>query len=308
MNILTLDMEDWCQSAPEVLLASLRGNAPAPEPTARAVSNARRLLDILDEHGIRATCFVLGSMAERFPMLVREIQGAGHEVACHGYRHTPVYALSAGEFRSDLARARDVLEDAAGARVTGYRAPYFSVTPRTYWALEILAESGFDYDSSFFPVHHGYYRVRGRKGAGGMPRFAHSIDYGCGRLLEVPATTLRIAGQNLPAAGGAYLGLLPFRMFRAAVRQSNRRGYPAVFYLHPHDLDAGAMAASGPGTSLPGGIARRGPLRGRRATEARLRLLLERFPFTSIREWMALAQAPVAEGRPKEPAPAVPVY
>jgi len=286
MNILTLDIEDWLQSSPRALAAARRGESTTVEPSERSVSNTMRLLRILADFGAQATCFILGSLARSYPGLVREIRNAGHEVAIHGYLHRPVYLMSPEEFRADLLRAREVVEQAAGVAVQGYRAPYFSITPRTEWALSILADIGLRYDSSVFPVNHRYYRVHEWNGKDSGPRFPYRLTLPGGELLEIPATTLRFAFQNLPAAGGAFLGFLPPRLLSAAIRQANRLGHPAVFYLHPHDLDAAALRVPEAGETLRGRFSRHGLAWGRSATESRLRFLLQRFGFSSAGQWI----------------------
>jgi len=252
----------------------------------RAVTNTRRLLKIISEHGARATCFVLGSVAESYPTLVREIHEAGHEIASHGYAHRPIYWLNAEEFRNDVRRSLESLEHITGERVRGYRAPYFSLTSRAIWALPILAELGLQYDASIFPLRSRYYRFPGWDGAGDAPRFPCMLDLGESRLLEVPAMTVRIWGQNLPLAGGAFLRLVPLGLFRWAIRSANRVQHPAVFYLHPHDLDARDLRGSFPDETLKRRLTRWGWRVGRSGNERKLRKLLAEFSFTSIREWM----------------------
>jgi polysaccharide deacetylase family protein (PEP-CTERM system associated) len=198
----------------------------------RIEDETRRLLDLFDETGARATFFALGWIAERRPALVAEIARRGHEVACHGYAHQLVHELGPQGFRSDLARARKAIEDAAGRPVLGYRAPSYSITSRSLWALDVLAEEGFRYDSSIFPVHHPSY---------GIPRFDRdlvALDLGDGRaIVEFPLTTTRVGWWNLPVAGGAYLRLLPAPLFRWGFQRAVRSGQAAVLYLHPWELD-----------------------------------------------------------------------
>jgi len=285
-NILTLDIEDWCQSSPHVVQAACRGKRLEIRPTEAAVVNTRCLLDILADYGISATCFVLGSLAESFPGLVREIQRAGHEIASHGHFHHPVYLLSRQEFREDVQRSRTVLEQITGESVTGYRAPYFSVTRRSGWALEVLAEIGMHYDASLYPVPSRYYRIAGRDDPEQVSRFPHTVFLAGRLLLELPATTLRAACQNFPAAGGAFLGFLPRFLFRLAIRRANAEGHPAVLYIHPHDLDAAMLQASEPAEALVSRLQSRTLAWRRGSIEGRLRALLSESQFTSIREWM----------------------
>jgi polysaccharide deacetylase family protein (PEP-CTERM system associated) len=281
-NILTLDIEDWCQSSPQALSGG--GMPHPPAPTMRAVDNTRRLLRILDEYKTRATCFVLGSLAEAYPEIVREIHDSGHEIASHGYHHLPVYFHKPEEFRTDVARSLECLERIIEEKIRGYRAPYFSITRGARWALPILADLGLEYDASLFPLHSRYYRFPGWEGAQGGERFPSPLMFADKCLLEVPVTTVRILGQNLPLGGGAFLGLLPLSLFRWAIQSANRSGHPSIFYLHPHDLDDQDLHRHD--ITLKDRIFQRA-LRGSRSrNEGRLRRLLAEFPFTSIHEWM----------------------
>jgi polysaccharide deacetylase family protein (PEP-CTERM system associated) len=250
----------------------------------RAVTNTRRLLRILDEYKARATCFVLGSIAEAYPGLIREIRDSGHEVASHGYHHLPVYFRKPQEFRDDVARSMECLGRIVGEKIRGYRAPYFSITRSARWALPLLADLGLEYDASLFPLHSRYYRFPGWEGSQNGDRFPCSLVFGDKHLLEVPVTTVRIMGQNLPLGGGAFLGLLPLSLFRWAIRSANRRGHPSIFYLHPHDLDDQDLLQ--PGTTLKKRVYQWGLRAGRGRNEGKLRKLLSEFSFTSIHEWI----------------------
>jgi len=202
------------------------------EQPSRVAGSTKRLLDLFDADGSRATFFVLGWVAERQPALLREIAARGHEIACHGYGHEIVYAIGPERFREDLRRARAAIEDAAGVRPAGYRAPSFSVTEDSLWALEILAEEGFAYDSSIFPVRHYRY---------GIPRFARrplALRLPNGLLLrEFPLTTLDVGPLRVPIAGGAYLRFLPPAFLRWAFGRLAGAGEPAMLYLHPWEID-----------------------------------------------------------------------
>ena len=207
----------------------------------RADDNTRRVLELLAAEGVYATFFVLGWIARRSPGLVREIHAAGHEVACHGLTHQPVYRQSPQAFTDETREAKQLLEDAIGAAVRGYRAATYSITNESLWALAILESLGFEYDSSIFPIHHDLY------GIPDAPRFPYRP--GPGKLLEVPITTVEVLGQRLPCGGGGYFRLLPYRLFRAALRRVNvRDGQPAVFYCHPWEIDPGQPRV--PGLSL----------------------------------------------------------
>ena len=237
-NVLTFDVEEYFHA--EAFAGVVR---PEDWPTfaSRVVDATERLLDILDYADVRATFFVLGWVAERQPGLVQEIHARGHELACHGYSHQMISRLTPQEFAEDVKRAKKVIEDIAGTRVIGYRAPTFSVTRQTLWSLEVLMEAGFRYDSSIFPIVHDRY------GIPDAPRFAHRIPIfvnripivgnGCA-MAELPLSTLSVFGQRLPVAGGGYFRLLPYGLTRLAIRHLNKvERQPAVVYLHPWELD-----------------------------------------------------------------------
>jgi len=199
----------------------------------RVETSTRRVLDLFDEHGAKGTFFVVGWIAERFPSLVREIHARGHELACHSFWHRRVYSLTPGEFRDDTRNALRAIEDAAGIKVEGYRAPSWSITNSCLWALDILAEEGFTYDSSIYPIHHDLY------GSPAAKRFSHTHACGNGAsLLEFPPATVRILGQNVPGAGGGYLRIFPLAYTRWVFRLfENRYHEPVVVYFHPWELD-----------------------------------------------------------------------
>jgi polysaccharide deacetylase family protein (PEP-CTERM system associated) len=284
INILTLDIEDWSQSSPEVFDAD--GIPRVSIPTLRVVSNTQRLLKILDECHTRATCFVLGSVAETYPDLVREIRSSGHEIASHGYHHLPIPALKPDAFKRDVARSVECLEQITGEKVRGYRAPYFSIMRSTEWALPILADLGLEYDASMFPLNPFFYRFPWWDGAEDAERFPNTMTFGVKSLFELPSTTARLLGQNLPLAGGALLKFLPLGVFRWAVRDANRQGHPGILYLHPHDLDDRDPHERAPRKTLKKQWRRWELYSGRSGNELKLRRLLSEFSFTSIREWM----------------------
>jgi polysaccharide deacetylase family protein (PEP-CTERM system associated) len=229
-DLLSVDVEDYYHVEAFADRVSPLSWSDFPS---RVRANTTRILQIFEEYRCRATFFVLGWIAERDPALVREIVKAGHEVACHSYSHRRVSSLSQEEFREDLRRARAVIEDAAGVRILGYRAPTFSIGPGNLWALEILSEEGFLYDSSIFPIRHDLY------GFPGAPRFPHRLDFQSKRrLFEIPITTVRVGGVTWPAGGGGYLRLLPMQYTRWAVRQIHEKErQPFVLYFHPWELD-----------------------------------------------------------------------
>jgi polysaccharide deacetylase family protein (PEP-CTERM system associated) len=199
----------------------------------RIRKNTERTLALLERTRCRATFFVLGWVAEREPGLVREIAQAGHELACHSHLHRQLHRLTPSEFRDDVARSRYAIENAAGMQVVGFRAPSFSITRNTLWALEILAEERFEYDSSIFPIHHDLY------GIPDAPRWVHQRRLPSGRAIwEVPPSTLRIGKVNVPVGGGGYLRLFPLWFTRWAIKTIHQRdGQPTIVYFHPWELD-----------------------------------------------------------------------
>ena len=269
-NALSVDLEEYFQ------VSNFDGVIDREEWDAlpsRVADATRRLLDAFDATGNRATFFVLGWVAERNPRLVRELVARGHELACHGYGHELVYDLGPQRFRADLRRGRRAIEDAAGVALQGYRAPSYSITRDSLWALDILAEEGFTFDSSIFPVHHPRY---------GIPGFARHpvvLDLGGGRQLrEFPLTTLALGPLAVPLAGGAYLRLLPAAFFRWGFGSLVRSGQPTVLYLHPWEIDPDQpRQAVGwrVGWNHYHNLGR---------VEARLRGLLERFRFAPMGE------------------------
>jgi polysaccharide deacetylase family protein (PEP-CTERM system associated) len=196
------------------------------------VAATRRLLDLLAKHGARATFFIVGEIARDHPELVRDIHESGHEVASHGHRHARIHRLNPETFGADLRESRDALEQAAGAPVAGFRAPTFSVTRETAWAIDVLAEQGFAYDSSIFPVKHDRY------GIADAPRAPFWVVGRSGRVLELPPTTWRILGFNLPVAGGGYFRLFPLAFMERGIRQARRLSAgAAMLYFHPWEFD-----------------------------------------------------------------------
>lgn len=238
MNGLSVDLEDWFS------LVRRRIWGKDEPPTDRVVEATRRLLDLLDGSGAKATFFVLGSVAETFPDLVREVLARGHEVGTHGHGHWRVDAIGATRFREELRRSSDIIARVTGVRPLGHRAPEFSITPATPWAFGVLADEGFVYDSSVFPIHHPRY------GMPDAPVAPYVVSEG---VRELPLATLTLLGRRLPAAGGGYLRYLPYVMIEQAVRQANRRGDPAVLYVHPYEFDPRPLAFSQP---LPSSRAR----------------------------------------------------
>ncbi|MCH2186219.1 DUF3473 domain-containing protein [Myxococcota bacterium] len=229
LNALSVDLEDYFQVSN--FDACIARNEWDQQPR-RVVDNTRRLLDLFDQHGTCATFFVLGWVAEREAALIREIASRGHEIACHGYGHELVYEIGRKRFEADIARAKAEIQDACGQRVLGYRAPSYSITDKSLWALDVLAEQGFEYDSSIFPIRHHRY------GIPDFPRLPQNLRLPeGGQIIEFPMTTLPFAKTNLPWAGGAYLRFLPAPLFRWGFRRLAARREPTVLYLHPWEID-----------------------------------------------------------------------
>lgn len=310
-NALTIDVEDYFQvyAFSKVVRYEDWGTYEC-----RVEQNTDRILELLNSNGTNpqrdiresltvcregiATFFVLGWVARRFPALVKRISDMGHEVACHGYAHKPVYEQSRDEFRQDVKRAKAILEDISGRKVIGYRAPMYSITNRSQWALEILIEEGFYYDSSIFPVRHDFY------GFHSAPRFPFMIhldssaphnvhmaqheaiakrgDDNAKFLIEIPPSTIRVCGQNIPISGGGYFRLFPYGFVERALRRINSTEMkPFIFYLHPWEFDRDQPRIRGAGwksyfrhyNNLD-------------KTEAKFKRLLQDFSFTSIEEML----------------------
>lgn len=235
LNALTIDVEDYFQV--NAFARHVKKEQWDSFPL-RVDRNTRHILDMLDSISIKATFFILGWVAERLPELVKEIYRRGHEIACHGYGHELIYAIGPERFRADIRRSKSLLEDQCGVPVNGYRAPSYSITKQSLWALDILVEEGFKYDSSIFPVLHDTYGIPDAE------RFPHTIRTGAGPLVEFPLTTLPLQvgwkKMRLPIAGGGYLRLLPVCIIRNGIDKINREEHqPAVLYFHPWEIDPG---------------------------------------------------------------------
>jgi polysaccharide deacetylase family protein (PEP-CTERM system associated) len=238
----------------------------------RICRSGRLLLEILAASQTRATFFVLGYVAERHPALVREIQSAGHEIGTHGYSHTLIYRQTPAVFRDELQRSVRALEDITGERVLGHRAPFFSITNDSLWALDVIRDLGLRYDSSIFPVKNYRY------GIADAPRWPHSRDADGKPLAEFPITTWRVMGVNVPVAGGAYFRIYPYILTRLALRSIARAGKPMVFYLHPWEIDP-----NHPRIDLPRHIAATHYF-NLGSTEGKLKRLLQDFRFRPMSE------------------------
>ena len=228
VNGMSVDVEDYFQTQAMSIAAPRSRWSQMP---CRVERNTEQLFELFARHNIRGTFFFLGWIAERYPKLVARAKDLGHEIGCHSYWHRPIYSLSRHEFREDTHRAKAVIESAAGARVLGYRAPSFSLTSGTEWAVDILVEAGFTYDSSVHPVAHDLYDNRN------APRYPYRFS--STSLLEIPISTVQVGKKTFPFSGGGYFRILPFTYTRWAMRRVNRvERQPAVFYIHPWEIDA----------------------------------------------------------------------
>ena len=241
VNAFTIDLEDWAHGL-------LGGETPI---TSRVVGNVERMLALLERHNVKATFFALGKVCEKFPELLPRVAACGHEIASHGYGHDLIYTMTPASFREDVRRSVDLIGEQTGAAPVGYRAPAFSITRQSLWAGSILAELGFKYSSSIFPISGSRYGIAGAPafpfnwedwltaGEAGVPAAVGKPEARSPKpdLIEFPMTTLAFAGRRWPVCGGGYLRLLPACFLKAAVRQAHRQGQPAVVYMHPYELD-----------------------------------------------------------------------
>jgi polysaccharide deacetylase family protein (PEP-CTERM system associated) len=269
INVVSVDVEDYFHAE---IFSAVVDRANWDSYSSRVEMNTRRLLDLFASLNVHATFFVLGWVAERYPALVREIAASGHELACHSYWHRLIYKLDREEFRKDTQRAKDTIEQIAGQPIYGYRAPTYSVIDSSVWALDVLSELGFTYDSSIFPIHHDRY------GMPGAPRSPFRFRTASGFMTEFPITTFRFAGHNFPVGGGGYLRLLPRLYTRLGLRSVRKEGLPSVIYIHPWEVDAEQPR-------LPGGLSSR--LRhytNLSRTFARFQSVLQKGRYTSFRE------------------------
>ena len=277
LNAFSVDLEEYFQVANFDHCIDRRR---WPELPSRAEAQTHRLLDLCDRTRTRATFFVLGWVAERQPRLVREIAARGHEIACHGYGHELIYAIGPERFRADVQRARSVIEDAVGGPVEGYRAPSFSITERSLWALEILAEEGFRFDSSIFPVRHHRY------GIPDFPREPVRLALPSGKsIVEYPLTTLAWGPLRFPVAGGGYLRLLPFALLRWGIGRLVAAQRPTVLYVHNWEIDADQPRQD------VSALVRWNHYHNLERVEERLQTLLERARYAPLCEVIAALEA-----------------
>jgi len=277
-NIISIDVEDWYHSSLDLFKDTDVKHGTKPEPS--VVDNTLKTLDLLSKTGNKATFFVLATVAEHYPDIVKEILNRGHEVATHGYSHKLVYNMSQEEFEDDLKIALEHLHRADCEQILGYRAPYWSITKRSLWALEVLSKFGFKYDSSIFPIKRGLYGIPDAR------RYPHKLSEG---LWEFPPATVRVLGMNLPIAGGGYLRIMPYWIIASAIRKSSSRQL-RVFYFHPYELDPTDIQMKHKVKSIGSAAYRLQQIIGRGSNPDKLKRLLSEFKFTSIKEALSTLQ------------------
>jgi len=274
-HAFTVDVEDWYQSCVDY-------DAPISE---RVVRNTERLVEVLDDHAVKGTFFVQGMVAEAFPELVSSLVADGHEVQAHGYSHRPLHGMTPAELRDELERAKKTVEDAAGTRVTVFRAQDFSILERNLWALDTLAEVGFEVDSSIFPMRSRHY------GISGWPLDPHYICLdGGARLLEVPVAIWPLGPLSVPVSGGGYVRLLPRGLIERGLRAVASEGRPAVFYCHPYEFSTDELREY---PEVPARLRFTQGV-GRRSFPSRVRRLLDAFAFGRFSDVLAGWGLPVS--------------
>lgn len=279
MNIFSVDVEDYYS-----VFARDRLGIDGP-PTQAVVRNTHRIVELLGGFGVKATFFILGEVASEFPQLIRDIAAAGHEIGVHGYYHRQVFKLTGEQFAREVGDARKLLQDISAQPAVGHRAPAFSITPETRWALEILAEQGFEYDSSIFPFAGRRY---------GWPSFGPDIrrvELPSGRsIIEIPMSTVRVLGRTLPACGGGYVRHFPYCVTRWALGKV-QAARPAVVYMHPYEIDTDAppadFAAALSKAAPPIRRFHRIQIRNRQTVYAKLSRMLEQFKFAPAKDVVA---------------------
>jgi polysaccharide deacetylase family protein (PEP-CTERM system associated) len=269
VNVLSVDVEEYFH--PSEVQASISRSEWSSLPS-RVESSTKFLLDLLAGHQVKATFFILGWLAQRYPRLVQDIAAEGHEIGCHSFEHQLVYNLTPSEFRSDTLAATKAIEDACAVTPRVYRAPSYSITEKSFWALEILAECGYTHDSSIYPIFHDRY------GIPGFSRFARLINTPSGPITEVPPATVRLSPTRVaPVGGGGYLRLLPYRYTAAGIRRINAvDAKPACIYMHPWEFDPEQPQLAS------GAISRLRTYTGLRSMKSKLERLLSDFRFSAL--------------------------
>ncbi len=289
-NIITIDLEDWHS------LVQRRLTGILPFPSKNVFRQVDSLLSILDQQQTKATFFVLGTLAESHPALVKQIAEQGHEIASHGYSHLPIFKLSPKGFREETKRSKFLLEDITGNYVAGYRAAEFSIIRKSLWALETLAELGFNYDSSIFPMYHRRYGIYD------FSKLVQRYELPNGlKIIEIPLTTFSVGKLNWSFAGGGYFRLTPLRIIRNMINYRNTEHMPVVTYFHPYEFDnhyLNTLQGFQPKTLREWIWCLRSNFLqnlGRRTVPNKVTVLLEKFRFTPCREY--LAQSTIIEAR-----------
>jgi polysaccharide deacetylase family protein (PEP-CTERM system associated) len=276
LSAFTVDVEDWYQSCVDL-------DAPITE---RVVRNVDRILEVLDAAGVKGTFFVQGRVAETFPDMVAAVAAEGHEVQSHGYSHRALYTMDRAELRRELEYAKNSVEDAAGIRVTAFRAPDFSILSGNLWALDVLAEAGFEVDSSLFPARTSRYGIAGWEVGPHRLLLPNGAE-----LLEVPVAIWELAGRRVPVGGGGYCRLLPRVVLERGLQGIQDRDRPAILYFHPYEFSADEL------DDYRGQVAlsrRFSQSLGRKALVERLTRLLQRFPFGRFDETLRSWELPVS--------------
>jgi len=273
LNAMTVDVEDYFHVS---AFAEFVDPSQWPSYESRVCDNTVRILNIFEQADVHATFFVLGWVAERFPTLIQRIHDAGHELASHSYDHGLVYNKDPEAFCADLRRARQAIEQATGVAVRGYRAPSFSITERSLWALDVLISEGYTYDSSIYPIHHDRYGIPGWR------RHIHRVYRDGTAIWELPGSTVRHLGMNLPMGGGGYFRLLPYWWTSSGIQTLNTKEHrPAIFYLHPWEIDPDQPRLRASSLSQFRHYYRLDQ------TEVRLRRLLKEFRFSTVSQVLA---------------------
>jgi polysaccharide deacetylase family protein (PEP-CTERM system associated) len=272
-NILTFDVEEHFQVE---AFYDIIPRSSWDQRQSRLTMNMIKLFDILEAHQARATFFVLGWIADRYPQLISMIVDKGHELASHGYGHDSLKRLCKSEFEVDLQKSIESLGRASGMRVRGYRAPTFSADRKNEWIWETMISNGIEYDSSIFPIVHDLY------GDPSAPRFPYYINSSKGKIFEIPPTTYRFLGKHLPACGGGSFRIFPYWYTRRAIKAYNKEGYPAMVYIHPWEIDANQPVEKSASTK-----SRLRHYTNLHTVERKLRRLLSDFQFGSVRDVFA---------------------
>jgi len=247
------------------------------EPGTQVTKDVYRLLEIFERTKSKATFFILANVAQRYPEIVKAIQKRGHEIASHGYGHDLVYNLDSESFRYDIKKSTDIIENITGEKVLGYRAPYFSITEKSTWALDVLKDLGFTYDASIFPISRKLY------GIPDCQAYPHKLK---NHLWEFPASTISILGKKIPVAGGGYLRLFPVEFIKYGVDRINKAKRSAVLYLHPYELDTESLKEPFLEETMKVKFIRYSQSFKRDSVKNKINILLKLYTFTSISDWL----------------------